>query len=256
MRSLSIVVPYYKKLKELSIVLPRNVCFVGRPDVELVLVLDEPSQEQEVLALLDQFPMVAAKVLVNDQSHEWRPPCIALNVGIRASKGDFVLVVSPECVFVGDVVSRVIDILRGRPSDVLLGRVTWASFAEAEGRGAEELFQDSLAARGQGSYSMDYYGSIAASRNLFNAVCGYDEALRLWGGDDDNLRARMSMHGALLMLDRRLNFVHLSTVAGRSAPSVPGHNFLQARALVNPTSVRANHYEWGVEFGRVARDRT
>jgi hypothetical protein len=256
MISLSIVIPYFRKITELRIALPHNARYLCRSNVELVLVLDEPSQEREVLALLDQLPQVRARVVVNDRPHDWRPPCVAINVGIRAAKGKFVLVVSPESVFVGDVPSNVLQVLFNRSSDVLLGRVAWATFAEAHGRSAEALFSDALAVRGRLYFGGDYFGSIAASRDLFQAVRGYDESLQLWGGDDENIRSRMSMHGAMLMLDRRLRVVHLSETlqVGAARRELPSHAPNKVRELINPAEVVANPEQWGVEFGRVARD--
>ena len=208
--TLSIVGPFFRKFTELGVALPYNARYLSRSDVELVLVLDEPSQEAEVLALLDSFPLLRVRVVVNDRSHDWRPPCVAINVGIQNALGEYVLVVSPESVLVGDVPSRVIGVLRDHPSDVLLGRVAFATYSEAHGRTSEALFPAVMAVRGGHAFAMDYYGTVAASRATFNAVRGYDESLSDWGGDDDNLRARLSMQGALLVLDRALGVIHLS----------------------------------------------
>lgn len=252
--ALSIVMPYFEKLTELGMVLPYNARFLGRPDVELVLVLDEPSEEAGVLALLDRLPLIRARVVVNDQTHDWRPPCVAINVGLRAAQGRFVLVVSPESLFVDDVPSRVLQVLSRRPGDVLVGRVAWATFAAARGQAANALFESAIAERGGRGFAADYYGSIAAARDLFTAVGGYDESLASWGGDDVNVRARLSIAGALVTLDRNLRLVHLSVGPPQRdrLPSTATPERL--REIANPASARANPDGWGEQFARVALD--
>jgi hypothetical protein len=253
---LSVIIPFYKKLNELRRVLPYNARQLGRPDVELVLVLDEPSQEAGVLRFLSQFPFLQVRVIVNDQPHAWRTPCAAINVGLRAALGRFVLVVSPETAFVSDVVNRVIQVLAERPKDVLLGRIAWATFAEARGTRVDHLYSAAIEAAGGFGFAEDYYGSIAAARNLFLAVNGYDESLSDWGVDDDNIRARLSMNGALLMLDRHLRLLHLADGTHQRNRSPARNDPARKRAIVNPKDAKANDEQWGMQFGRVALDWT
>lgn len=251
---LSVIVPFYKKFDELRLVLPYNARFLRGPDVELVLVLDEPSQEAEVLALLDTLPLIRARVIVNDHDHDWRPPCKAINVGIRAATGRFILVVSPESLFVANVPGRVTRLLNERPSDIVLGRVAWTTFASARAQAPKPLFAAAVAACGGAGFANDYYGSIAGARELFLAIRGYDESLDEWGGDDDNVRARLSMNGAILMLDPELKLLHLSKGKATRSRTAPHTSTARMRELANPTDAMANPGKWGEGFGRVARD--
>lgn len=255
MIELSVVVPYYRKLADFRRVLPFNVRFLARPDVELVLVLDEPSEQAEALAVVDQFPFLQARVLVNDRPHPWRPPGEAINVGLRHAEGERVMVLSPETLMVGDVVSRAIEVLRAHPRDVVLGRMAWATFADVQGKFVPRLFEDRFGQQRLRSYNQHYYGSLAASRDLLLEVGGWQEGLTHWGGDDDNVRVRLAMHGALLVLDRKLAFFHLSDAARKGhEPTAPRHSPEQALALLLPKSARANPEGFGEAFGRVARD--
>ena len=69
------------------------------PAYEIVLVLDEPSEEEEVLAAIrNKFTQFKFRVLVNDKEHPWRTPSKCLNVGIRHAQADFVAVMSPESI--------------------------------------------------------------------------------------------------------------------------------------------------------------
>lgn len=251
---LSIIVPYYKKLDELRLVLPYNARFLGRPEVELILVLDEPSQEAAVLSLLDDLPLIRARVIVNDRPHDWRPPCKAINAGLRAAAGRFILVVSPESVFVTDVPGRVLTLLAQRPTDIMIGRVAWTTMRSARAQAPKPLFEAAVAACGGTQFASDYYGSIAAARDSFHAIGGYDESVEEWGGDDDNVRARLSMNGAMLVLDRELKLLHLSERPVMRTRASPRNAAVRLRELVNPSHVVANDENWGKDFGRVARD--
>ncbi len=253
--SLSVIVPYFRKLDELRLVLPHNAQYLGRPDVELVLVLDEPSQEAEVLALLAQFPFLQSRVLVNDQPHDWRPPSAAINVGVRHARGRFVLVMSPESVLVDDGPSRVLEVMSRHPDDVLVGRVAWATFAESRQHRLSWLFAEAYRQSALPSYHRDYYGSLAVSRRRLASVGGFKEGLTGWGGEDDNLRVRLAKAGALIMLDRQLKLLHLSddrTIGVNKG--VARHTTEEMRALVHPQQARANPDGWGEAFSRIARD--
>ena len=112
---LSVVMPYFRKLAEFTRVLPLQHAWLARPDLEVILVMDTPDEEPELLALLTQYPDVRWTVLVNDRAHPWRPPCKAINVGLRHAVGQFVLVCSPESAFVGDVPSMALEVLQAHP---------------------------------------------------------------------------------------------------------------------------------------------
>ncbi len=80
---ISIILPFYKKLKEFKKVLPKNLKYFQRNGIELIIVLDTPEEEQELVNFLDEFPFLNSKVIVNRIHHEWRNPAKVLNVGIR-----------------------------------------------------------------------------------------------------------------------------------------------------------------------------
>ena len=252
---LSVIMPFYRKLRELQLVLPYNARWIGRPDVELVLVLDEPSCEAEVIELVRRLPMVRARVLVNDQPHDWRGPSEAVNVGLRAAEGDLIMMFAPECLLAGDGVSRAVQLLGERPGDVVLGRVAWSTIAMAKRHNIERLFDREYSQKVYPGYTNTYYGCIAASRELLMRVGGWQEGLTGWGAEDDNIRSRLSMAGALLMLDRRLRVLHVSErYRTSSSPSAPVASLEERRRLVYPKSWRANPEGWGQAFDRVAHD--
>lgn len=255
MIALSVVMPCYRRAADLAVVLPHNARYLGRPDVQLVLVLDDPGDEAEVLALVDQLPLVRARVIVNDVPHPWRSPAKAVNVGIRAATGAAILVCSPESAFVSDVPAQVIEGLRRFPGQVLIGQVAWATFAEAATEPVEPLFARARRRSRRQSAAEHFYGSIAAPRALFEAVRGYDESIAGWGGEDDNIRLRMALAGAKLVVDPDIALLHLAE-DGRANENrtAPRNDDATLEALLNPAAAAANPDGWGADFGRRARD--
>ncbi len=69
---ISIVLPFYKKLKEFKKVLPNNLTYFQRNGIELIIVLDTPEEEVELKDYLDEFPFLNSNVIVNRVPHDWR----------------------------------------------------------------------------------------------------------------------------------------------------------------------------------------
>ena len=62
---ISIVLPFYKKLTEFKKVLPKNLKYVQRNGIELIIVLDTPNEEERLKNYLDEFPFLNASIVVN-----------------------------------------------------------------------------------------------------------------------------------------------------------------------------------------------
>lgn len=239
--------PWFRKLAEFSRVLGMNHRWLARPGIEVLIALDEPTEEAALIDLLGAHPDVAWKLIVNDRPHAWRPPCRAINVGLRHARAPFVLVVSPESAFVGDLPVHALRAVLAHPGSVALGHVAFSRFDELEAAGSvtarfRQLVPPNL--------RMDrFYGSICAPRVAFETVGGYDESLTRWGGDDDNLRVRLEMAGWGLRACPDVCALHLSfdTRTGAEAYD-PEHEI----ACCAPAVARANHgADWGREFDRV-----
>ncbi len=93
---LSVILPFFRKFGEFQRVLPLNLPYLERPDLEVVLVLDENTEERAVLALLEHCPGVRWKVIVNDVPHPWRPPCRAINVGLISATSEVAIFMVPR----------------------------------------------------------------------------------------------------------------------------------------------------------------
>lgn len=249
---LSIVVPYYRKILEFRQCLPLNLPYLQRQDREVVLVLDEPSEEEAVLGLIEEVPGVRWRVVVNDRPHAWRSPSVAINVGVRHAEGTFILVVSPESVFAADGPSHVIEVLKAFPGCVVLGSVAFLDHESAAGSSlAEEIAKVVLDER----WPRTLYGSIAASRADFMDVHGYEESITGWGGDDDNIRIRMELAGRRLLACPALSLVHVTFGQRTSRRGDLDEWARRMRTILSPEDAVANRgSDWGVDFGRIARD--
>src|ERR1043165_7633290 len=83
----SVLLPFYKKYDEFRSALQTNAPYFERNGIEVIILMDSPQQEEELVALLKQYPFINWKVLINRQPHPWRNPVKVLNVGIKqASK--------------------------------------------------------------------------------------------------------------------------------------------------------------------------
>ncbi len=189
---LSVVIPYWRKLQEFRHVLPLNAPFLAREDVEVLVCLDEPTQEREVVHLVAGTAGLKATVLVNDEDHPWRAPTKSINVGIRAARGDLILVISPETAFSGDVPSRVISACDAVPGGTVVGRLSFNT-----------IRRDALVRAG-------LWGNICAPRAVLEEIRGYDESFTKWGGDDVDVRRRIQLAGYAIYSDEDVRVVHLS----------------------------------------------
>jgi len=253
---LSIIYPYYKKIREFSRLLPINAPRLANPKCEVVLVLDEPSQEHQVLALIRQYSRIRWRVIVNDKPHSWRTPCKACNVGIQYSLGEYVMPADPESVFMTEVVNIALEAVQREDRIFVLGCIAFSTFRQARQYTSANLAH--AFERGQSKSSVPlFYGSICTRKEHLIAITGYDESCVKWGADDDNLRLRLMMSGIQMAPEPNLKLLHLSFEArlnGHASRYVPRYTKEEKRRLQNPRSPIANRKEWGRDFDRIAFD--
>jgi hypothetical protein len=176
---LSIIMPFYKKFHAFSKVLPMNAPFLQRSGIEVIVVLDEPSEKDEVLALIRAYSGVNWIIIVNSNVHLWRNPAKAINVGIKNSTKEYVMICSPESFFRTDAIFNLRTVLEFYQNSFAIGKVFFAEFGDAELSGKMSL----------------YYGSIMAKKCHLVHVCCYNEEYDSWGGEDDHIRAKMEYFG-------------------------------------------------------------
>lgn len=188
----SVVIPFYKKMKEFRRVLPINAPYFQRNGIEVIIAMDEDSETTELLNYISYYPLINWKIIVNHYKHEWRNPTKAINVGIKNSSKKYILVCSPESEFYTDAIYLMRRMLHYYPDHFVIGLVAFLSINDNV---SEESFYNP-------------YGSIMFEKvHALNIGC-YDESLSLWGGDDDNIRARLEMSGVKKIVLSEVQLIH------------------------------------------------
>ena len=106
---ISIVMGYYNRRSQLEYTL-RTFNQSQHKDVEIVIVDDFSDQENNLDNLEQKFPQLNIQVIkMRDikSKKDYCNPCVPYNVGLRASRGDMVVIQNPECCHIGDVLAYV-----------------------------------------------------------------------------------------------------------------------------------------------------
>lgn len=239
----SIVMPFYKKIDEFKKVLPLNASKLERNGIEVIIVMDEPSQLEDLLELTRKFPFINWKIIVNYLDHPWRNPSKAINVGIRHSSKKYVMVCSPESIMATDVIYILRESfeLYSIPH-YSIGKVVFSNDISLS---LEDILKKKSIP----------YGSIMALKDDLVAITGYDETLIKWGGDDNNLRARLKMNGVQeLMISNAFMLHYDNNVPRQHIPSNLTSDLVLYRHIFYPDCVKVNSENWGTDFNNVVYD--
>ncbi len=238
----SVILPFYKKLDEFKLALPINAPFFERNGIEVLVIMDEDSQQAEVLELIQTYPFINWKVIVNHQPHIWRNPTKAINVGIKHATKQYVMVCSPESEFLTDAIYLLRSTLENYPHHFAVGTVAFSFYGSA----VEERQLHFIS-----------YGSIMAKKNDIIDIGGYDESLSRWGGDDDNIRARLEQYGINKMILPEVKLVHREDknreekTRGEKRMGIPVQEEIE---IYYPNRCLSNAEVWGVDFDDVVCD--
>lgn len=233
--NLSVILPFYKKFDAFVRILPLNAAYFQRNGIEVIVVLDEPSQEKQLLLLVAQYPLINWILLINRNVHAWRNPAKAINVGIRAASKKYIMVCSPESFFKTDVILYMRLILNAYKNAFAIGKVYFSTY---------------------GDYIIDnkaslLYGSIMAQKSHLVSVGCYKETYDSWGGEDDNIRAKLEYRGYSKMLVDNAVLIHfdesISEVVHRDSKprSIPADTYRDSH---RPTAADLSQEEWGRDF--------
>lgn len=208
---ISYILPSYKKFALFVQSIRHNHAYF-QPSAEVVIVLDEPSEEKAYLHWIEGYGrhVLRPRLIVNDIPHEWRPPCRAINVGIRHSLGKYCAVLSPETV------------LKLPQSDFLTQQIasSEASLKRFYMTGvlsdilASELSPETICDPPNRHY-MRQFGFVLFNRTQAIEIGGYDERRMSYGQDDDDIRNRLKRSGAThinLPSVRALHVMHAAEV--------------------------------------------
>jgi hypothetical protein len=238
-KTLSVILPFFHKSEELQTVFPLNKPYLL--NAEIVLCLDEADSMDSVLNFVQQHPDITWKVLVNRTSHAWRAPTKAINVGLRHCSAEYVLVVSPESKFVGDLPTAMLNQVNS--TTAIIGKLTDCSYRKFVEIGENRVMEEYEQKRGS-----HYYGSICFPRQAAIAIGGYDECLSKWGGDDDNFRARLRLNNVRVVPDKNINIIHL-TMTNNSKRGCDMNDVPLDDIHCPKTSICSNCFSaWGQDF--------
>jgi GT2 family glycosyltransferase len=247
MKRLSVILPFYKRLSAFEQALKINHGYLaGERDTEIVLVLDEPSEEEGVLRLVQAYDQLSWRVIINRQDHVWRNPARAINVGLRHALGEYALVMSPESLHVTNVPKTLFAASTNSEAALFsVGRICWCPRQIVNEKGLSAAFDETEPKR--------FYGSICAPRAAFEEVRGYDESNHTWGCDDDNIRERLMLCGLKPGYAPYARAIH-PLEAGevnhnqiRQTDKTPTERDLYLR----PSTTCVNDADWGREFDEV-----
>lgn len=237
--NVSVVMPFYKKNGVFRQTITINERYFARPGIEVILCIDEPFSEKELIPILNEYAHINWKVFRNRSPHEWRNPSKAINVGIRNASREFVLVMGPDSEMYTDV--------------LLEFRCRNYFYADCYFVGKVAFITQDIKITKVNSKGLVYfpYGSIFARKKYFESVTGYNESLDKWGGDDDNIRMRLSRSGLTKMFVDEAILLHRDRDLSenveryRKAREMPV-SVLKQLFLDNIIDVNGDH--WGNDF--------
>ena len=66
---LSVVIPFYRKMRVFRSVFPKNRKYLERNGIEVVIVLDTPEESQELQDFISQYPFVNWRIVIDVIEH-------------------------------------------------------------------------------------------------------------------------------------------------------------------------------------------
>lgn len=201
---ISHVIPFFHKSQIFRQLLPLSDCF-KLDTSELVLVLDDPDEERDVLEIVQAHPEIKFRVIVNDWKHEWRPPCIAINVGLRYAEAPHVIVHSPETMIVLPHRNYLVELL-GRDWRTMYSGILW-NVGDIQPEDNEDLVRMKMMVA-VATRRPAYSGFLLVHKYSLETICGYDESRTAWGPDDDDVRLRLMQIGTKYLHDPNIRVFH------------------------------------------------
>ncbi len=242
---ISFVMPFYRQYDEFVTAFNRNTRYFLQCECEVVIAVDDPTQASKVVCFArNQYLRkgIRSRVIVNDQEHAWRPPCKAINVGVRHAKGEWVAIISPESIIASydHVFAEVLadeEVCNGKVYTGLLSQIDMKTVLENDFV-LGQMWQI-------GNSVTVGYGFLLTERKHLEAINGFDESRLLYGGDDNDIRHRLKWHGLIPVVLRHLEIYHIAHQAPRRSS---GYEPWAHKGVV------LNQPDWGRDYSRVAYD--
>jgi glycosyltransferase involved in cell wall biosynthesis len=246
--SVSVVMSFYRKMRDFRRTFPLNARYFERNGIEVIIVLDEPGEEEDLLEFIGEYPCINWKIIINRQLHEWRNHCKVLNVGIRNASMEYVLIMDPECTFHTDLIYHFRYSLHYLENTFAVGNVLFGGYDMDETEIQKCITTGKL----------QPYGSVMARKEDFESVMGYEEDYEQWGAEDDNIRAKLELMGywksfipEAIVIHREDDFQKAHRLRLGKSKDLPVS--LLRRSFL-PETVSCNPTNWGRDFSEIIFD--
>lgn len=133
--------------------------------------------------LLQNYPFINWKLIINERKHAPRNHASVLNVGLKHATKKYILQIDPEVEFLTDIIWQMRDAIEKYPMHYILAMMAYVPYEQ-------ELTENNIK-------ELDFipWGNLMVERNHLYKLHGYDETFITWGGEDNNMRARLDMSG-------------------------------------------------------------
>ncbi|WP_099463735.1 glycosyltransferase family 2 protein [Parabacteroides provencensis] len=167
---LSIVIPLCGWFDGFKRVFSSESNYYERNGIEVVVVINEPSEKEKILDYIRTYPFINWKIVVNTQYHSQQNPAKAFNTGIRQATKQYVLIMNPELEFYTDMIYQLREKLDSYPEHYAICQVR---------------YMDKLLP----------YENIMAKKEYFEKVGGYSEHYTEWEEENNNICRRLELAG-------------------------------------------------------------
>lgn len=242
---ISFILPFWKKFALFKLTYPLNNAYWNE-EAEVVCVLDDPEDEQPLVAFAKEHPETKWRIVVNDKTHEWRPPCVSYNVGIQNSKGTHCVLFDPESILVTPIPDYLWTLTRQDFRRCRTG-ICWHVIEWEKEETPDMMRRRMLATEATASCSAWAYYFLLAHKFELNQVRGYDESRVTYGWDDNDIRIRLTRLGVITEVDPLIRIFHLYH-------ENPWDRLVEHVPMTPQIVLTQQEKTWGREFNRIAFD--
>ena len=208
MYDLTIIIPFFHKIEEFRSSLKINSSQFEKA-LEVLVLVDHKINTRS-LNYTKKYKNINFTFHINSENHPWRNPSVPINYGIKKAKGKYIMIISPESIFINNVVDILYHNCVKHKNIFTYGNITFTSNAYYKSHSMEPLFDKKT------NVTEDYigpigYGSICCSKNNLKKVDYYNEDFVLWGGEDDNIRIKLINKDIQGKHIKKSKMIHLET---------------------------------------------
>lgn len=171
---ISVVMPYWERSFALAGALALFALHYAEAKIEVVVV-DDGSEDKPVL---DTYPF-PVRVLTLPRKPAPMNPCVPINRGVEAARGDVIVITNPEILHKEPALPRMLDELEALGAN---GYVLAAAWCPEQGQWHCHSSRKHAEKVPQGA---GYHFCAMLNRSLWDAAGGFDEGYRQGAGYDD-----------------------------------------------------------------------